>query len=74
MSWLLRWFLAELCTDRCGHSVANFGYAMKDVEGLMQFWTSCWPCGRDTLKDVENQMVRSDLQNRTTSPLVLEAF
>ena len=47
---------------------------MKDVEGLMQFWTSCWPCGRDTLRDVENQMVRSDLQNRTTSPLVLGAF
>ena len=47
---------------------------MKDVERSDVVWTSCWPCGRDTLNDVGNQMVRSDLQNRTTSPLVLEAF
>ena len=74
MSWLPHWFLAGLCADRCGHSVAILGYAMKDVERSDVVWTSCWPCGRDTLNDVGNQMVRSDLQNRTTSPLVLEAF
>ena len=61
-------------SETCQLKTAKWGYAMKDVERSDAVWTSCWPCGRDTLNDVENQMVRSDLQNRTTSPLVLEAF